>query len=203
MLDAWLGTGSVWTSPSAFWFWPVYILTFYLSNTGMVGRARRTAGEGRVAGETAAALGAMLLASHALALGLSWWGLTAFPQNWQSGTLAIGLIVMLAAMALRLHCYRVLGRHFTPDVRVYDDHQIVETGAYRFVRHPGYSASLLMLVGLGLAAGTWLGLAVLVGVGLYVFHRRIRFEERVLLERLGEPYATFCATRKRLIPGLY
>ncbi|MFN4262860.1 MAG: methyltransferase family protein [Thioalkalivibrionaceae bacterium] len=203
MLEHWLGNGSIWGGPAAWWFWPVYVTAFFFSNTRMVGRARRTAGEGVVRGETAAGLGALLLLGHVFAFAFSWLDVTSMDEVIRPWALVIGLVAMLLAMMLRLHCYRELGRHFTPDVRLYDDHRVIDTGAYRFVRHPGYSASLLMLLGLGMAAGTWAGLVAVMVLGLYVFRRRIRFEEQVLLDGLGDAYARFCETRKRLIPWIY
>jgi len=48
---------------------------------------------------------------------------------------------------LRRHCFRQLGASFTGDVRATPDQRIVTTGAYAVVRHPSYSAGILMNVG--------------------------------------------------------
>jgi protein-S-isoprenylcysteine O-methyltransferase Ste14 len=57
----------------------------------------------------------------------------------------------------------------------------------------------MTFVGIGLALGNWAA-AVVPTAGLVV---RIHFEERALLEGLGEPYRRFAASRAHLSPGLW
>ena len=111
-----------------------------------------------------------------------------------------GLALMVAGLAIRWWAIIVLGRFFTPDVRVHSDQTVVDRGPYRWVRHPSYSGLIVFFAGLGLALSNWLSLAllgVLPTAGLMV---RISAEERALLAALGEPYRRFCASRPRLFP---
>lgn len=62
---------------------------------------------------------------------------------------------------------------------------------------------VLTFLGMGLALGNWLSLAVLVLVPTGGLIIRIRVEERTLLDALGEPYRLFAADRRRLFPGLW
>jgi protein-S-isoprenylcysteine O-methyltransferase Ste14 len=62
---------------------------------------------------------------------------------------------------------------------------------------------IVTLVGIGLALGNWASLAVLAVVPIVGLVVRIRFEERALLEGLGEPYRRFAASRARLFPRLW
>ncbi|MBV9816947.1 MAG: isoprenylcysteine carboxylmethyltransferase family protein [Solirubrobacterales bacterium] len=115
----------------------------------------------------------------------------------------IGLVLMAAGIALRGWAIVVLGRFFTVDVRVTADQTVVDTGPYRWVRHPSYTGLLAVCAGIGLGLGNWLSLLaalVLPAVGVIV---RIRHEERALIDGLGEPYRRFAASRARLIPGLW
>jgi protein-S-isoprenylcysteine O-methyltransferase Ste14 len=61
----------------------------------------------------------------------------------------------------------------------------------------------MTFVGIGLALGNWAALAVLAVVPTAGLVVRIHFEERTLLEGLGEPYRRFAATRAHLVPGLW
>ena len=54
-----------------------------------------------------------------------------------------GVIVMLAALAVRWTAIFTLGKFFSANVAIHDSHQIVRTGLYRFVRHPSYLGLLL------------------------------------------------------------
>ena len=114
-----------------------------------------------------------------------------------------GLVLIAAGTAVRQWAVSILGSFFTTNVRVHPGQTVVDTGPYRWVRHPSYTGLLMTLTGIGLALGNWASLATLVlvpGIGLVV---RIRVEERALLEGLGEPYRRFAESRSRLIPGLW
>jgi len=116
---------------------------------------------------------------------------------------AAGLVIVLLGVALRQWSVLTLGTFFTVQVQVRSDQTVVDTGPYRWVRHPSYTAIVMSFVGIGVALENWLSLVVLIvvpSVGLVI---RIRVEEKALLEALGEPYREFSATRARLIPKVW
>jgi protein-S-isoprenylcysteine O-methyltransferase Ste14 len=115
----------------------------------------------------------------------------------------IGLATLVAGSLLRRHCFRVLGRFFTGAVTIQSDHRVVDSGAYRWVRHPSYSAAMLMVVGVALALDTWLGVLVGLALAAVGYSYRAHVEEQALLAKLGEPYARFLASRKRFVPFLW
>ena len=94
----------------------------------------------------------------------------------------------------------VLGRFFTYDVAIHTGQTVVETGPYRFIRHPSYTGALLAVLGVGLAIGNWAGLVVLFGLMAVAYTYRIQVEETVLTEALGESYEEYKRRTKRLIP---
>ncbi len=114
-----------------------------------------------------------------------------------------GIACIVLGIALRWYAIHVLGRYFTPVVAVRADHQIVQTGPYRYVRHPSYSGALLSVVGLGLALTNWLSLLVLLLCTLPGFLYRVTVEERALRESLGQPYADYMRRTHRFIPFVY
>jgi protein-S-isoprenylcysteine O-methyltransferase Ste14 len=117
--------------------------------------------------------------------------------------LLVGAAVALSGAGLRQWSIVTLGRFFTERVTICRDHQVVTSGPYRLVRHPGYAGTLLTVAGLAVTLRNWLSLLV-VTAGFLVSHvPRILVEERVLEHNLGEPYRQFERTRKRLIPGLW
>jgi protein-S-isoprenylcysteine O-methyltransferase Ste14 len=115
----------------------------------------------------------------------------------------VGLVLMGVGTAVRQWAVALLGRFFTVDVRVQPGQTVVERGPYRWVRHPAYTGLIMTFLGMGLALGNWASLAVLAVVPTAGLVVRIRFEERALLEGLGEPYRRFAASRPRLFPGLW
>jgi protein-S-isoprenylcysteine O-methyltransferase len=115
----------------------------------------------------------------------------------------VGSLVALSGIALREWAIVTLGRLFTQSVMIREQHVVVTTGPYRTLRHPAYTGTLLTLVGLMFTLDNWLSVAT-VTVGFFIGHvPRIRVEERVLEENLGEPYREFERTRKRLVPGIW
>lgn len=126
----------------------------------------------------------------------------AIPGN-RGVILLAGATVALSGVAVRQWSIVTLGRFFTERVTICRDHQVVASGPYRLVRHPGYAGTLLTVAGLAVTLRNWLSLVV-VTAGFLVSHiPRILVEERVLEQNLGEPYRQFERARKRLIPGLW
>lgn len=146
-----------------------------------------------------AVTGGSLMAAVAVGLFAPWAQLPGEP--WIARLL--GSLVALSGVALREWAILTLGRLFTQSVMIREQHAVVATGPYRWLRHPAYTGTLLTLVGLMLTLDNWLSVVVIT-VGFFVGHvPRIRVEERVLEENLGEPYREFERTRKRLVPGVW
>ena len=118
-------------------------------------------------------------------------------------TAMFGSALVLLGIAVRQWAARTLGLFFTQSVTIRSGHRVITSGPYRFVRHPGYAAVLVSFVGLGLTLGNGLSV-VLVVIGFFAAHiPRIRVEERVLEESLGDEYREYERTRRRLIPGVW
>lgn len=116
---------------------------------------------------------------------------------------AAGVALMIAGSLLRRHCWRMLGASFTGDVRARADQEVVSRGAYRLLRHPSYTAGIMLNAGVGIALGSWISALLLIVASFAVYRYRISVEERALLAAIGEPYRQFMSGRKRLIPFVY
>jgi protein-S-isoprenylcysteine O-methyltransferase Ste14 len=139
-------------------------------------------------------VGAAVVAGHIAA--------TALPGR--LALFVIGVVAMAAGLALRWWSVIVLGRSFTVEVRVRDEQQVVDRGPYAVVRHPSYSGLVLVFVGFGLMLGNWLALIVVVVVPTAGLVHRIRVEERMLADGIGDPYRRYLARiRYRLVPFVW
>ena len=131
-------------------------------------------------------------------------------QNFRVTALPDGRIFAIAAVALfvaglilRWWAIITLGRFFTVDVTVEKDHELVERGPFRIVRHPSYTGVLLAFVGLALSLHNWAAmLVILLPIGA-VFIHRMNVEEDALLSALGLRYAEYMKRTKRLVPFVY
>jgi protein-S-isoprenylcysteine O-methyltransferase len=114
-----------------------------------------------------------------------------------------GLAIFIPGAVLRWYAIFYLGRYFTVDVRVAQDQQVIDTGPYRWIRHPSYTGAFMQFFGFALCIGNvWSVLVVMVPM-FVVFSYRIRVEERALEQGLGGAYASYRRRTKRLIPFVY
>lgn len=125
----------------------------------------------------------------------------AFATGW--APVLVGELILIAGLTLRFWAVLTLGRYFKITVSIQEGHTVVRTGPYRVLRHPSYTGLLLILLGLGLALETWLGLVAVIALPLIGILIRIRVEEAALIEALGQDYVPYAAETRRLIPGVW
>ena len=130
----------------------------------------------------------------------------AFVRAWrfspaaQVPVFALGIAMIVLGSLLRRYCWRTLGQYFTGDVRASADQPVIRTGPYRLVRHPSYTAGMMMNIGIGLALGSWLSFVLLAIATIATYGYRVMVEERALLDAIGEPYRSYMMERKRFVP---
>ncbi|MEO8972436.1 MAG: isoprenylcysteine carboxylmethyltransferase family protein [Ktedonobacteraceae bacterium] len=112
----------------------------------------------------------------------------------------LGILLIDAGIVLRLYAIIVLGAFFTTTVAIAPEQTVIEAGPYRLIRHPSYTGFLMILLGFGLSLTNWLSLLVIMGCALIGISYRIRVEEHVLQEQLGQRYQEYIRRTKRLIP---
>ena len=74
------------------------------------------------------------------------------PYNEWSSALAV--LAAILGLAITLWARVALGRNWSGSITHKEDHELVEQGPYRFVRHPIYTGMILMVVGTAIARGT-------------------------------------------------
>jgi protein-S-isoprenylcysteine O-methyltransferase Ste14 len=115
----------------------------------------------------------------------------------------VGISLMLAGIAFRWHAMSVLGKFFTVDVAVHSDHALVQSGPYRYIRHPSYTGAIITQAGFGLALENWAAFfALLLFMGI-AYAYRISIEEAALATALGAPYQEYKRRTSRLIPFVF
>jgi protein-S-isoprenylcysteine O-methyltransferase Ste14 len=115
-----------------------------------------------------------------------------------------GVILVFVGIGVRWYAIWTLGKFFTTTVEISKDHQIVQHGPYRIIRHPSYTGILLSAIGMGLMMVNWASLCVLT-IGLLVgLLYRMSIEEKVLCASLGRPYIVYMQqVKKQLIPFVF
>jgi protein-S-isoprenylcysteine O-methyltransferase len=186
--------------PYALVFWAAYVWSFLpewkVVRGGVQGARSADSKDG---GSIRILLGGMWIA---LMLGflLSFAKAGSFPRGAQVPVFVIGAALIILGSLLRRWCFRTLGQYFTGDVKASVDQPVIRTGPYRFVRHPSYTAGIMMFTGIGLALGSWFSFLLITIASIATYWYRVTIEERALLGTIGEQYASFIKERKRFIP---
>ena len=129
------------------------------------------------------------------------WPAAALPSG--QSFAVVGVILFVAGLILRWWAIITLGRFFTVDVVIEKDHELVERGPFRLVRHPSYTGVLLAFVGFALTLRNWAALLVVLVPIFAAFIRRMNVEEEALSRALGSRYADYMRRTKRLVPFVY
>ena len=186
--------------PYALFFWAINLWAFFPEwNVVQSGREGAKDANSKDSGSIKVIMGGTS-AAMALAYPLAFVKAWSFPQNWQVPLFVAGVLVTLLGSVLRRYCWRTLGEYFTGDVKARADQPVIRTGPYRFVRHPSYTGAMMMFVGIGLALGSWVSLALVTIVAIAAYSYRVAVEERALVEAIGDPYKAYMKERKRFIP---
>jgi protein-S-isoprenylcysteine O-methyltransferase Ste14 len=188
--------------PYALVFWAVYVWAFLPEWKIVKGGIEGAKGpESKDSGSMRVLLGGMWIALF-LAFPLAFVRAWSFPPGAQLPIFAVGLSTLILGSLLRRYCFRTLGQYFTGDVRARSDQPVIRTGPYRLVRHPSYTAGIMMFVGIGLALGSWFSFVLLTIAAIATYAYRVTIEERALLNTIGESYRDYMRETKRFVPHI-
>jgi len=175
------------------WVWFAWLVSWWIA---ALARSRTVArAKGRVTYRAIPALGAILVFapfSQRLSARLLSWQLPAGAAWIMVGVAVIGFAF---AWWARIH----LGRLWSSDVTRKEGHRVVDTGPYRFVRHPIYTGISLAAFATAIIEGS---VIALIGAAIFTlgFHFKARVEERFLTTELGESYKEYARRTPMLVP---
>ena len=160
---------------------------------GRAGKAVVTAPAARLGIFLQGAAYAVIWSFSPISLGRSEW--------WPRFTIA-SMILGPASVALAWFAVRHLGKQWRIQAALSEDHELVQTGPYRWVRHPIYASMLGMLLATGVAWSWWPLLLIALAIFLVGTEIRVRAEDRLLAERFGESFAAYRSRVPAYIPFL-
>lgn len=127
-------------------------------------------------------------------LSVSWAGST--------GLQVAGILLITFGGALAGWAFRSLGRYTTVELRISPDHTVIQGGPYARIRHPMYTAAILLGAGIALAFLSWV-VGVLVLVIAVLARYRALTEERMFLSSpsVGSEYRAYAQRTGRFLPS--
>lgn len=113
----------------------------------------------------------------------------------------VGLALTVGGLAFTVWARVHLGKFWSARVGLKENHELIQSGPYRWVRHPIYTGILTATIGSAMLVGEYRALlaVVLVWLGLTLKARR---EEKLLSEQFGETYAQYMQRTGALMPKL-
>jgi protein-S-isoprenylcysteine O-methyltransferase Ste14 len=114
----------------------------------------------------------------------------------------IGLALVAAGFLLITWTTVELGRQYSVYITLQQDHQLITSGPYQYIRHPRYLGVMIVALGLALLFRSWIALLALPFLlALLIF--RLTDEEKLLREEFGAQWEAYVQRSWRLVPFIY
>jgi len=113
----------------------------------------------------------------------------------------IGAVLVVTGIAIRGIGIKTLGKYFSRDVETWDNHVIVKTGIYKYIRHPAYAGNIMQLIGFPLVLNSYFCL-ILSFITIACYMWRIIVEEKFLSSKIPE-YKDYMKETYRIIPKVW
>jgi protein-S-isoprenylcysteine O-methyltransferase Ste14 len=113
----------------------------------------------------------------------------------------LGLSIQSTFFALAILARRHLSSHWSGEITIKVNHELIQSGPYRLIRHPIYAGILGMFVGSTIASGEVSALFGLISVGL-LYRRKVLLEETNLRRAFGSTYDSYRDHTGALLPKL-
>ena len=138
--------------------------------------------------------------------------LVAFPDETFAGTplairllpdtvtvFVVGLLLMVMGLMLAIWARQILGGNWSANVQIKHGHELITDGPYFYVRHPIYTALILMFLGNAIVVGELRGVfAVLIVYASFYF--KYRKEEQMMMHEFGDNYLEYMSKTGALFP---
>jgi protein-S-isoprenylcysteine O-methyltransferase len=115
----------------------------------------------------------------------------------------IGFILIAFGLFIRIKSLLALKQQFTYTVTKIEKHELIETGLYKTIRHPGYLGQIIIFTGIATTLSNWLSVILMLIPVTIGYLYRIKVEEKFMAEQFGEHYNHYKKKTKRLLPKLY
>jgi protein-S-isoprenylcysteine O-methyltransferase Ste14 len=116
---------------------------------------------------------------------------------------ALGAILIIFGLIIRITSIMTLKQQFTYTVTKIKNHELIESGLYKSIRHPAYLGQMIIFIGTSISLSNWLSVLSMIIPVVFGFIYRINVEEKFMIEQMGEKYIDYQKHTKRLIPKIY
>ena len=129
-----------------------------------------------------------------------WAGPLLWPRTPVVGIIAD--VIVLLGLIVAIWARITLGRNWSGNVVLKEDHELITNGPYAYVRHPIYSGILLFVLGFAIYYGRIGGFVVLVLFAAGAWYKAHQ-EEKLMIQHFGEKYLEYKKKVKGLVPWVW
>jgi len=109
------------------------------------------------------------------------------------------LLIYTAGLQLSAWARKTIGKYWTVEIEIRENHPLIKQGPYKYMRHPHYLYTFIELFALPLIANAYYTLLVTALIFIPVLTFRIIFEEKEMINKLGDEYLKY----KKEVWGLF
>jgi protein-S-isoprenylcysteine O-methyltransferase Ste14 len=193
----------IFNTPDVKWIgtmWGIWLVYWFISAIGVKSTRQRASPAERWSYVIPTLLGVVLMGKNRFNGRTEWLATQVIPYSDDTVRLAVALVTLGLGFSIWARWH--LGRNWSASVTVKEDHELIRSGPYAWVRHPIYTGMLAAGIGTAIAIGelhAFIGLAITT-VG---FIRKLRIEEQWMREVFGEQYAKYAEEVSALIPYVF
>ncbi|CAF1223311.1 unnamed protein product [Rotaria sordida] len=130
----------------------------------------------------------------------------------------LGYVFMIIGGCGRIWCYKILGTYFTFEITIRNNHKLIKSGPYAYVRHPSYTFVCILSLGMFFIHqrlvnffpnSTWIqiqfgpiGFLMLCLLTIWSIKRRVTREEEELAKKFGKEWTDYVSKTNKFIPNI-
>lgn len=114
----------------------------------------------------------------------------------------IGLGLYALNLIFFLWCHKSLGKNWSMGLEIREDHKLVKSGPYKWIRHPMYTHFWILIISQGLILNNWIVMVYGVAAWGILYFLRVRKEEEMMIEEFGDKYREYMKETGILFPKL-
>jgi len=103
----------------------------------------------------------------------------------------IGICMGLLGVTIRWFAIGRLGRFYSRNVGIQGEHQLIQAGWYKYIRHPGYLGTFLTFFGYSISSGLWVAIVINIILFFIAYSYRIQVEENAMTMEFGKQYIEY------------
>jgi protein-S-isoprenylcysteine O-methyltransferase Ste14 len=113
----------------------------------------------------------------------------------------VGIVLCLVGCAILISARQTLGKNWSQTVAAKEDHELITSGLYRYVRHPMYAGGFIAAIGSAITAGGVFVFLLLLLTPLFIW--RTGAEDKLMAQQFPNEFPAYKKVTKKLIPFVW